>query len=71
MFATFVTLAIIAFAIRGLRELADQDGAKVLAALQGRSWEAEPRPIRPVIVRFSSTRKAEVPQWRPVLRAAA
>ena len=70
MFATFVTLAVIAFATTGLRDLARQDGAKIVAALQGRSWTAEPAHQRPVIVRFSPRYRAAVPA-RPVLRAAA
>ena len=40
MFATFVTLAVISFAVAGLRDLARQDGAKVIAALQGRSIQS-------------------------------
>lgn len=70
MFATFVTLAVIAFAMTGLRDLARQDGAKIISALQGRSWITEPTPSRPVIVRFSPRYRAAVPA-RPVLRAAA
>ena len=67
MFATFVTLAVISFALAGLRDLARQEGAKILAAMQGRSWAAEPRPARPIVVRFSSQDAA----WAPELRAAA
>ena len=70
MFATFVTLAVLAFAATGLRNLARQDGAKIVAALQGRSWIAEPKPLRPVIVRFSPSYKAAEPVW-PSMRAAA
>jgi len=70
MFATFVTLALISFAIAGLRDLALRDGAKIVAAMQGRSWAAEPRPSRPVAVRFQSSAKASEPAW-PALRAAA
>ena len=70
MFATFITLAIISFAVAGLRDLARRDGAKIVAAMQGRSWAALPRPTRPVVVRFSSPRTAAEPVW-PELRAAA
>ena len=70
MFATFVTLAVISFALAGLRNLARHDGAKIIAALQGRSWIAEPTPSRPVIVRFSPSYRAVEPAW-PALRAAA
>ena len=37
MFATFITLALISFAVAGLRDLARHDGAKIIAALQGNS----------------------------------
>lgn len=70
MFATFVTLAVIAFAIAGLRDLARKDGAKIVAALQGRSWISEPGPSRPLIVRFSSSYRVAEPA-QPMLRAAA
>ena len=70
MFATFITLAVISFAVAGLRDLARHDGAKIIAAMQGRSWAAEPRPVRPFIVRFSSPNRAEEPGG-PALRAAA
>ena len=71
MLATFVTLAVIGFAVGGLRDLARRDGAKVKAALQGRSWTAQPRYERPILVRFNSSRRAEASAWRPALRAAA
>jgi hypothetical protein len=70
MFATFVTLAVIGFAVAGLRDLVRQDGTKIIAALQGRSWIAEPGPARPMIVRFSPTYRVAAPVW-PELRAAA
>ena len=71
MFATFVTLALISFAIAGLRDLARHDGAKIVAAMQGRSWTAAPRPARPVVIRFSSTFTESGSVWQPELRAAA
>jgi hypothetical protein len=71
MFVTFITLAVISFAIAGLRDLVRQDGAKIVAAMRGRSWAAEPKPGRPIVVRLSSTYKAEAPAWQPALRAAA
>ena len=70
MFATLVTLAVMGLAIRALTDLAEHDGTKIVSALQGRSGMAEPRPERPYAVRFSS-RKSEIPAWRPTLRAAA
>ena len=72
MFATFITLVIISFVVAGLRDLARQDGAKILAALQGHSGMSEPRPARPIVVRFSPRCTVEEPAlpW-PALRAAA
>lgn len=69
MFATAITLAIISFAVAGLRDLARHDGAKIVAAMRGQSWVAQAKPVRPVVVRFSSLKSA-VAQWPP-LRAAA
>jgi len=69
MLVTFITLAVISFAVAGLRDLARQDGAKIVAAMRGQSWAAGAKPARPVIVRFSSSRAAVEP-W-PDLRAAA
>ncbi|HTK59281.1 MAG TPA: hypothetical protein VL336_09920 [Sphingomicrobium sp.] len=70
MFATFVTLAVISFALTGLRNLARQDGAKIIAALQGRSWTAEPMPAHPAIVRLNPRYRAAEPTGQ-ALRAAA
>ena len=70
MFATFITLTVISFAVAGLRDLARQEGAKILAAMQGRSWVAEAGPTRAIVVRFSSRRVGTEPAW-PELRAAA
>ena len=70
MFATFVTLAVISFAIAGLRDLARHDGAKIVAAIHGQSWASEPRPAHPIIVRFNSPERTAGPVW-PELRAAA
>ena len=71
MFATFITLAVIGYAIRNLRDLAQQDGAKIIAALKGQSWTAEPLPsARPVIAHFSPVYRV-VELVRPALRAAA
>jgi hypothetical protein len=69
MFVTFVTLAVMTFAVAGIRDLVRQNGAKILAAMRGQSWAAESRPVRPVVVRFNSSREAAAP-W-PALRAAA
>ena len=69
MLVTFITLAVISFAVAGLRDLARQDGAKILAAMRGQSWAAEAKPVRPLNVRLSSSRAAVEP-WAD-LRAAA
>jgi hypothetical protein len=70
MFATFVTLAIISFAMTGLLDLARQDGPRIVAALQGRSWNPESHLTRPTIVRVSPSYKAAKPVLSG-LRAAA
>ena len=70
MFATFISLAVISFAIAGLKDLARHDGAKIIAAMRGQSWAAEARPARPTVVRFSSPERVAEPAW-PELRAAA
>lgn len=69
MFATAITLAVIGFAARALADLIRNDASKIVAAFQGRSWAAEPRPERAIVVRLNSG-KAEAPAW-PALRAAA
>jgi len=50
-----------------------RDGRKIVAALEGRSWTAEPTRGRPVTIRFNPQRTEAVlePRWQPVLRAAA
>jgi hypothetical protein len=70
MIATAVSLAIIAFVINAVADMAHRDGPKVLAALRGRSLVARHNAARPVIVRFSPRRRAVESAW-PALRAAA
>jgi len=70
MFATAVTLAVMGLVFRALADLAQHDGAKILSALQGQSWIAQPQSERHCALRFSS-RKAETPAWQPEWRAAA
>ena len=54
MLATLVTLALLGFAVAMLVEMIRFDGQKMLAALQGRSWTAQPpQSVRPVTVRYS------------------
>ena len=70
MFVTFVTLAIISFAMTGLLDLARQDGPRIVAALQGRSWTPQSQSTRPIIVRVSPSYKVAKPVLSR-LRAAA
>lgn len=71
--ATALTLVLIAFLATMLAELARQDGGKIYAALQGRSWASgPPLPARPVTVRFSPRYTAMQPALaQSALRAAA
>ena len=71
MFATAITLAVMGFSIRTLADLAKNDGAKVVAAFQGRSWPAAARLDKPAAVRFNSKRRVETPVWQAELSAAA
>ena len=71
--ATALTLALIGFVASTLANLARQDGGKIVAALQGRSWNSGTSlPARPVTVRFSQRYTAGRPQRKQTaLRAAA
>jgi len=71
--ATAVTLALLGFVGSALSKLLRQDGDKILAALQGRSWTAQrPAPTRPIAIRFSRPcRAAESARVPAGLRAAA
>ena len=70
---TALTLALFGFIAWLLIEVVRQDGAKIAAALQGRSWAAEAAlPANPVTVRFSPRYTAAGPEpARAALRAAA
>ena len=70
---TALTLALIGFALSTLANLARQDGPKIVAALQGRSWAAESnRSAGPGTIRFRSRYTAVRPALaQSVLRAAA
>ena len=64
MIATAVTLALFALVGRTISSIMRQDGAKIVAALQGRSV-ASRAPARPVMVRFSAPEAAEPRlEWR-------
>ena len=68
---TAVTLALIGFVVSMLAELARQDGLKIVAALQGRSWAAHSTiSALPITIRLSPRYMAAEPA-RPALRAAA
>ena len=72
MFATAITLALFGFVLTMVVDVIRRDGGKIVAALEGRSWTAEPAAGRPVTIRFSQQRKAaERVLAQPVLRAAA
>ena len=73
MFVAALTLALFGLVAFMLAELVRHDGNKILAALQGQSWTAEPpHPVRPVTVRFSPRYPAARPvRALPELRAAA
>lgn len=73
MLAIAVTLALFGFAVAMLAQLVRNDGPKIVAALQGHSWTAQP-PLsaRPVTVRVSQRYPASRPvRAQPAWRAAA
>ena len=72
MLVAAVTLALFGFVLTLVVDVMRRDGAKILAALDGRSWTAAPTAGRPVTIRFSRPDRAEGlgPQV-PELRAAA
>jgi hypothetical protein len=71
LIATALTLAVLGFLASLLAGMVRQEGDKIIAALQGRSWTSQPPAAeRPVTVRFSQQRRAAEPAWRE-LRAAA
>jgi len=71
MLATALTLALLGLVTAVLVDLIQQNGRKIAAALEGRSWTAQP-PVsaRPATVRFSPRYRAAEPA-QPALRAAA
>ena len=73
MLAAAVTLALFGFVLTLVVDLMRRDGRKIIAALDGRSWTAEPSQGRPVTIRFNPQRTEALlePRWQPVLRAAA
>jgi hypothetical protein len=72
MFATAITLALFGLVLTLVVDVIRRDGRKIAAALEGRSWVAEPGSGRPVTFRISQPRRAAAPVLRqPALRAAA
>lgn len=72
MLAAAVSLALFGLILTMVVDVMRRDGAKILAALEGRSWVARPTAGRPVTIRFSPRCTAEAPVRMPAgLRAAA
>ena len=73
MLAAALTLAVFGFILTLVVDVMRRDGRKIVAALEGRSWTAEPAQGRPVTIRFNPQRTEAVlePKWQPALRAAA
>ena len=72
MLAILGTLALLGAIVSLLTRIVRGDGARILAAIEGRSWTAQPAGGRPVTIRFSQpgrvAARAPVPAG---LRAAA
>ena len=71
MLAVAVTLALFGFVLTLVVDVIRRDGRKIMAALEGRSWTAEPTQGRPVRIRFSRLDRVAAPALLPGLRAAA
>ena len=73
MLAAALTLALFGFILIMVVDVMRRDRRKIIAALEGRSWTAEPTDGRSVTVTFSPrcTAVAPAPNWQPGLRAAA
>jgi hypothetical protein len=73
MLAIALTLAMFGFVLAMVVDVIRDDGGKIVAALEGRSWIASTTESRPVTIRFNPQRtEVELePMWQPVLRAAA
>ena len=73
MLAAAITLALFGFILTLVVDVMRRDGRKIVAALQGRSWTAEPTKGRPITIRFTPQRTEAVlePMWQAGLRAAA
>lgn len=72
MLAAAVTLALFGFILTLVIDVMRRDGAKILAALEGCSWTAQPTAGRQVTIGFSPRCTAAEPAGGlPALRAAA
>jgi hypothetical protein len=73
MLAAAITLALFGFILTLVVDVMRRDGGKIVAALEGHSWTAQPASGRPVTIRFNPQRTEAVlePKWQPSLRAAA
>jgi hypothetical protein len=70
MIAAAITLALFGVILTMVVDVIRRDGRKIAAALEGRSYIAEPG--RPVTIRFSRPDRVAAPvRGRPALRAAA
>ena len=72
MLAALVTVTLFGFILTLVIDVMRRDGAKILAALEGRSWTAQPTGGRPVTISFSRPDVAgTLARSLPELRAAA
>ena len=72
MIAAAVTLALFGFILTLVVDVMRRDGAKIVAALEGHSWTAQPSAGRPITIRFSRLDKVAVSvPMSQGLRAAA
>lgn len=71
MIATAIVLAMLWFVGTILCEQLGQNAPKIMAALKGQSWAAQPGYGRPVTIQFSRPDRAAVPVQPSALRAAA
>ena len=72
MLTAAVTLTLFGFILTLVVDVMRRDGAKILAAIEGRSWTAQPTAGRKATIRFSPRCTAAEPvPGRPALRAAA
>jgi hypothetical protein len=71
MLAPALTFVLFGFVLTLVVDVIRRDSRKIMAALEGRSWTAEPSAGRPVTIRFSRLDMGAVLVQLPELRAAA